>query len=256
LTYFIEEQAEIKSGKTIYFDPGCKTSLTGVKTDGSFTEYDFNPLRKVNLSTYKYIDDLKGRRDKKKRGSNKYRYYNKRIKKFYRKINTRSKAYLHTLANKILKDHQDVKYFRVGNWSKRVTVADTGIKIKDKRINRAVQLNNPIQKLVEVLAYKAQLVGKVVNKFNERGTTRTCSKCNYIHPDGIDPSQRVFKCKKCGFEYGRDHQSCLNFIKRFEPALWQRLPKLISDSSVKVVLAPFSFKPQVGTKQLMVLTSS
>jgi len=34
----------------LYFDPWCKTALTGIKTDGTICEYDINPLRQLNLS--------------------------------------------------------------------------------------------------------------------------------------------------------------------------------------------------------------
>ena len=35
----------------LYFDPGCKTALTGIKTDGTICEYDISPLRHLNLNT-------------------------------------------------------------------------------------------------------------------------------------------------------------------------------------------------------------
>src|SRR5664279_6259344 len=60
----------------LYFDPGCKTALTGIKTDGTIHEYDINQLRQLNLNHYILIDHLKSRRDKKKRGSKQWRRLN------------------------------------------------------------------------------------------------------------------------------------------------------------------------------------
>ncbi|MBF0440905.1 MAG: hypothetical protein HQK54_03285 [Oligoflexales bacterium] len=38
-----------KAGHIVLFDPGCRISLTGIKTDGTLWKYDLSPLRKVNL---------------------------------------------------------------------------------------------------------------------------------------------------------------------------------------------------------------
>ena len=74
LTYEIKKAPLKESGPVLYFDPGCKTSLTGIKTTGEFFEYYLNALRKINQCTYKVIDNLKSRRDlKKSRTSQSYR---------------------------------------------------------------------------------------------------------------------------------------------------------------------------------------
>ena len=257
LAYEITEKPKITEGEVIYFDPGCKTALTGISTKGEFVEYDINPLRALNLSTYKLIDELKSEKDKlKKKGSHKWCRLNKRIKKLHRKLNTRSKTYLHTLANHILNAHGTAKAFMIGNWKKQETLADTGFTFVNRSINRAVQNNNPLMKLIEILKYKSKLRGQTVQKFNERGTTRTCSRCNYVKSEGLSPSKRKFNCESCGFSYSRDHQSCLNFIKRFEPAVWLRLPDILSGRSVRMALSPFAFKPQRSIQHVGILQAS
>ena len=244
MTYKVKEKDKI-TGSRLYFGPGCKTSLTGLKTTGEFFDYDFNGLRKVNLSTYRFIDELKSRKDKiKNRKSKAWRRLNKRIKNLFSKIQTRTKTYLHTLANRVLSDHPDVESFKIGDWDKRKTLANTGFKMVNKSINRAVQNNNPLGKLIEILAYKAKIRGQEVKKFDERGSTRTCNACNHAHKKGIAPSKRSFVCDKCRFIYPRDQHSCLNFLKRYEPAVWPRLSIYGMDSR-RLELAPFSFKPQV-----------
>jgi len=164
----------------IWFDPGCRTALTGIRSDLTFWEYDLNPLRQLNMKHYKIIDNLKSERDTKKKGSNLYRRHNAKIKRMYRKINTQTRHYLHVLANQILKDHPDVATFSIGDWDKRQTLADTGFTFVDKKINRQVQNNNPLQKLIGYLSYKARILGKQVKKFDERGTTRTCSHDDFV----------------------------------------------------------------------------
>ena len=209
------------------------------------------------MSTYKLIDILKSRRDKiKNRNSKVWRRLNKRIKILFRKIGTRTKMYLHTLANKILNEHEDVTHFMIGDWEKRKTLADTKNKFVNKSINRAVQNNNPLGILFDILKYKAKRLGQEAKKFDERGTTRTCSSCGHVHKEGIDPSVRVFNCRKCDFNFPRDLQSTLNFVKRYESALWQGLSGNLPDSSRKLELAPFSCKPQVSVAHVTTLRMS
>ena len=64
ITYVFEEVRYQKNNYSIYFDPGAKTTLTGITSGGEFVEYDINPLRKLNINTYKFIDKLISQRDK------------------------------------------------------------------------------------------------------------------------------------------------------------------------------------------------
>ena len=251
----VESAVPKENGLKLYFDPGCKTTLTGIDSNGKIYEYDINPLRKLNMSTYKLIDGLMSERDTKVKRSLRWCRLNKRIAKLWRKLKYRTKAYLHTLANRIFASHPALSEIHVGDWKKQETLADTPNKFVNKRINRAVQNNNPVKMLIEFLSYKGKLRhGVCVKEFDERGTTRTCSKCNHKHADGVSPVVRLFNCKSCGFQYPRDWQSGLNFIRKFEPALWIGLAGNYPTSSVKKALAPFSFKTQrtVRTIQLAI----
>ena len=158
--------------------------------------------------------------------------------------------YLHALANLILAQHPDVMRFEIGNWRKQDSLADVGIAFVNRRINRAVQNNHPLQRLIDILAYKARLRGQATKSFDERGTTRTCCHCDHVHEGGIDPARRSFECERCGFSFPRDHHSCLNFAKRFEPALWQRLAAHKPASSTRSVLTPFTCEPRVVVRRL------
>ena len=250
LTYEMAEKPKKEEGTVIYFDPGCKTALTGIKTSGEFFEYDISLIREINMESLKFLDGLISERDRRKKGSRRWSRLNKRISNVFDKINTRTKMYLHTVANKIIADHPDVKAFKIGDWKKQETLADTGFKSVNRRINRAVQNNNPLGKLIDILTYKAKLEGQEVSKFDERGSTRTCVSCGKVHDKGISPSVRTFKCEGCGFSFGRDQHSCLNFVKKHEAALWQRLSEAIPDSSRRTSFGAFSCKPRVAVEIL------
>lgn len=245
----IPEPAPSTGQQEIWFDPGCKTTLTGIRSDLTFWEYDINPLRALITRHYQMIDQLKSRRDTRKKGSLLWRRLSARIKKLYRKIGVQTKQYLHTLANRILKDHPDVAIYNIGDWDKRKTLATTGYAFVDKRINRQVQNNNPLQTLVQYLTYKARGLGKKVDKFDERGTTRTCSHDDFVIKKGVSPNQRTFTCPKCGFTIERDLNSVLNFLKRFKLAVWHGL----TGKQTPVSIARSACNPWTG-KNRTVLT--
>lgn len=251
-TVEVEEADKKTTGEVIYFDPGCKTALTGIKSTGEWIEYDFNPLRKLNRSTYLKIDHWLSIRDTKKKGAWKWRKYHQKIKHGFQKIRERTKSYLHTLAKQLLEDHPDVKEFQIGNWKKQETLAQTENAFVNKRINRSVQNNHPLETFIGFLSYKAKLKGQEVLRFDERGSTRTCVNCDYKHQEGIEPTQRVFRCISCGFAYSRDHHSCLNFVKKYNPALWQRLSGAFPDRRTRTSLHPFSFKPQRLSRRILI----
>jgi putative transposase len=246
--WYVDLAREVKlpplktKGHVLYFDPGCKTTLSGIKTDYTVWEYDINPLREMNMNHYMLIDCLKSKRDKKKRSSRQYRRLNAKIRRIYGKISTQSKHYLHSLANRILDDHPDAKAFMIGNWDKRENLSNTGYKFVDKRINRQVQNNNPLQKLIECLRYKAVIRGQQVEKFNETGTTETCSRCDYVLSNSLNPSVRVFSCPECGFAVQRDINSVLNVLKIHQYALWQGLRAIVNLSIARTLLNASSGK--------------
>ena len=237
----------------LYFDPGCKTALTGIKTDGTIHEYDINPLRQLNFNHYILIDKLKSRRDKKKRGAKQWRRLNSKIRNIYCRIAGQTKHYLHRIANQILADHPDVIGFYVGDWEKGQTIADTGYKIIDKRINRQVQNNNPIMILVGYLSYKAAMCCKEVKKFNERGTTKTCSCCGHIIAEGLSPSVRTFTCPECAFTISRDINSTLNFLHIHQFSVWYSLRALQCLSIARLLLNPSSGNNRMVSSRTCVL---
>ena len=237
----------------LYFDPGCKTALTGIKTDGTIHEYDINPLRQLNINHYILIDQLKSRRDKQKRGSKQWRRLNSKIRNIYPRIDGQTKHYLHRSANQILADQPDVIGLVVGDWDRSQTLADTGYKFIDKRINRQVQNNNPIMTLVGYLSYKASLCCKEVRKFNERGTTRTCSSCGHVVAEGLSPSVRTFTCPMCGFTIPRDINSTLNFLNIYQFAVWYSLRALQCLSIARLLLNHSSGKKRRVSSRTCVL---
>lgn len=80
------------------------------------------------------------------------------------------------------------------------------------------------RKIVEMITYKAQLLGIEVKFVSEEYTSQVCPVCgNKNHPVG-----RNYECSKCGFRYHRDGVGAIN--------IWQRY--LGRESQVVAGLAP------------------
>ena len=110
LTYIVELPPKKNLSHTLYFDPGCLVSLTGIKTSQEFFEYSMRPLYEINRDTYKLIDELKTKRATKKKGSYHYRRLTAKIDSLFSKIKTRSKTYMYMLVNQILDNHPDAAF--------------------------------------------------------------------------------------------------------------------------------------------------
>ena len=168
-----------------------------------------------------------------------YRRLDAKITALWYSINNRSKQYLHTVAKKILKDHPLVSDIFVGDWAKQETIAETAFKARNGLINRAVQNNNPIGRLLEYLSYKGQFKAKQVVIFAEKGTTKTCSACDDVGLT-VPPSQSTFTCTRCGFIAPRDINATLNQTKFVAYGMWHALKAIPAFSRVRTSLAGLS----------------
>jgi len=90
-----------------------------------------------------------------------------------------------------------------------------------KSINRGVHNTGHLNRFVELLTYKAKLLGKRVITIDERNTSKTCAFCGHKKSQ-LPLYQRIYHCKSCGTVLDRDQNSAINIMKRFlsHNALW------------------------------------
>ncbi|MEG9193843.1 MAG: transposase [Candidatus Methanoglobus sp.] len=84
---------------------------------------------------------------------------------------------------------------------------------RSKELNRRFH-SLPFRKLQTYIEYKALLEGievKYLTKEEVRNTSRTCHRCGHVAQIGVD---RIYKCPKCGMEYDRDLNACINIARR------------------------------------------
>jgi IS605 OrfB family transposase len=133
----------------------------------------------------------------------------KKVKELKGKERSKVNQQLHIIANQI------VSY--VKQFLKPVIVMEdlTGIRDnfrKSKELNRRFH-TLPFRKLQKIIEYKALLEGIDVvylGKKLVKNTSKTCHRCGHV----AQVKGRVFKCPKCGMEYDRDLNACINIARR------------------------------------------
>ena len=193
-------------------------------------------LKKTAKYYDKALDAVKSKLDRSKRGSKRHRRLVRAKKRLLNKRSRRLKQINHSISKELTKMGYDSYY--IGDWSKKQSLADTGSKNANKRINRVVQNQLPVAKLVDYLTYKANLKSCEVSKVNEANSTNTCSDCGHLG-EKLHPSIRTFRCKNCGLEIDRDENAAINLYKWYAAKVTG--PTLIkSRMSIKFVFGPYN----------------
>jgi len=88
---------------------------------------------------------------------------------------------------------------------------DTGL---GKKANRTIRNRRYLGKFREIMTWLAVRSGKSFYVQDEKGTTRTCSTCNFVVESGIHPSIREWTCEGCGVVHDRDENASQNGLMR------------------------------------------
>jgi len=82
-----------------------------------------------------------------------------------------------------------------------------------KKLNRRFH-SLPFRKLQIYVEYKANLEGievKHLTKKETKNTSKECHRCGHV---AQKTQKRIYKCPKCGMEYDRDLNACINIAHR------------------------------------------
>ncbi|HUW65698.1 MAG TPA: transposase [Spirochaetia bacterium] len=212
LTYEVEPRLPegIRPLKGIAFDPGVKTFLTGADDSGRLIE--FQSLIKRSTKYFDgEIDRVKSLRDKCQKGSRRYRRLKQVLHVLHQRRNAQVDDELHSIAKVLASGEWDV--VGIGNPGKQGMVSEDPEKGRgNQNINRAVQNNWPLKKLLGYVDYKLEYRGGRFVPVDERYSTQECNHCG--HRMKIDPSVRVYRCPECGMELGRDENAAINLLNR------------------------------------------
>jgi len=145
----------------------------------------------------KKLVKLQRRLSKKKKGSNNRKKAILKVARQHEKIFNQRNDFLHNQTTKI------VRRF------KTIAVEKLNIKgmIKNRYLAKSIA-DASWGSFIQILTYKVENTGGKVEKVNPRYTSQTCSNCG--HRQKMPLNKRIFKCKECDFEIGRDVNSAIN----------------------------------------------
>lgn len=212
MSYEQEEPPFIDNGLYQAFDLGI-TKHTAVNNKGKFLE---TIIRRADKYWEKSLRLLQQRKDHCKQGSRRQRLFQQRLISLKRKCANQTKDWQHKQSKKLL---QNTKANTIIVGDLAVKQMATGKKRRNKSkfqksINRGVHNTGHLGRFVELLTYKAKLMGKRIITIDERGTSKTCAFCGH-KKSVISLFQRVYQCEKCEIVIDRDQNSAINIMNRF-----------------------------------------
>ena len=170
------------------------------------------------------IQSLQRRKDHCVKGSRRYQLFNQRLVTINRKCRNQTKDWQHKQSKNFLQNTK-ANIIIVGDLSPKQMVQKGRNKGKitkyQKSINRGVHNTGHLHRFVELLTYKAQLLGKRVITIDERNTSKTCAVCGHQKAQ-MPLFERIYQCEVCGIVRDRDQNSAINIMTRFlsQHALW------------------------------------
>jgi len=220
VTYEQPEPPFVNNGLFQAFDLGT-IKHTAVNLQAKFFE---SIVKRPDKYWQPKIQSLQRRKDHCKKGSKRYRLFNQRLLTIKRKNSNQTKDWQHKQSKHFVRNTK-ANTIIVGDLSPKQMVKNEGRKGKinkyHKSINRGVHNTGHLSRFVELLTYKAKLIGKRVITIDEQNTSKTCAFCGHKKLR-MPLSKRIYQCESCGTVLDRDQNSAINIMKRFlsRNALW------------------------------------
>ena len=149
----------------------------------------------------KRLTKLQRQLSKKHKGSSNFHNQCKRIAKVFETITHKKENYIHSVVNYLLRKY-DTIYMEDLN---------TSGMLKNHKLAKAIQ-EVGFYKFKTVLSAKAlQNDKKVVLIGRFYPSSKTCSKCGYIHKD-LKLKERHWQCPNCSTSHDRDYNAALNIL--------------------------------------------
>jgi putative transposase len=180
----------------IALDPGIRTFMTGYDCDGKMVEYAKNDIGRI-YRLCSYMDELQGRAFDKNTNSKK-RYRLRRA--WYRMIERIKNLILdvhHKVAKHMCTNYDVVILPRFGSQN---MVRRAGRKIGRKTARAMMTWS--FYRFEQILKAKALEIGTRVFIGTEEYTSKTCTRCGWLHPNL--GGKKIYKCRLCGLRIGRD----------------------------------------------------
>ena len=231
LSIIYEPEVPLYQDNNIYqtIDQGVINLVAGVNSHAGKTITVKN--KRVDKYWQLKIEETQSKRDHCKKYSNKWYWYNVKLRKMLRKQANQQKDFQHKTSKKIV-ENTKANTIIIGDLnSKDMSRKMKGDMKNDKSRHRSMQNSGSIARFARFLTYKAQKVGKKVIRISERNSSKRCSYC--LKKEYRLLSERTIRCD-CGLVIDRDINSAGIQMQRFltilalslkRPVVGQRLLK-------------------------------
>ena len=183
-----------KTSRDVGIDLGVKDFV--ITSDGNVFEN-----KHFYKKDEKRLAKLQRQLSKKRKGSSNFHKQCKRIARVFETITNKKENYIHSVVNWLL-HHYDTIYMEDINTS--------GL-LKNHKLAKAIQ-EVGFFKFKTTLQNKAlQNDKKVILIGRYYPSSKTCSKCGYIHKD-LKLQDRHWQCPKCGANHDRDFNAAVNIL--------------------------------------------
>lgn len=196
-----EELNNTSSEKIMSIDLGVKRTATTF--DGSkVVTYSGKELLFLNNYRNKLLAKTQEKYSKTGKESRKRKYLKRAYRKKVKYIKYKEKDILHKMSKTIINNaiKNDIGKIVIGDCLTIHKNTNLG-KLNNQKINQNLE-----QKLRCYIKYKFSDIGRSTEVVSERYSTRKCPICGEHHK----PTNRTYKCTKCGYKYDRDGVGAIN----------------------------------------------
>jgi len=196
----VEEEPEPfpETGRTVGVDLGVR--YFAVDSDGNAFE---NPL--FLEKSLEKIKKLQRQLSRKKKGSKNWEKARVKLAKAYERLYNQRRDFLHKLALYYVRNYDIIV---LEDLDAKNLVENGSSKGFRRRF-----LDSALKEFVRILSDKAERAGRRVVFVKPAYTSRTCSRCGFV-VEGLELSDRVFVCPKCGLVLDRDLNASFNILKK------------------------------------------
>jgi putative transposase len=231
ITYEVEPPPYFDNGYYLAIDPGIDNIVTAVNLHSKFTQI---PNKRMDQYWRPKIAEVQSKRDRCRKKSQKWHWYNRKLAQMKRREANQRKDWQHfiakviltnTKANTLIIGHPEPKQMastkRKRKKTKKSSATPPSQKMKEKpmpsyrtqaerTLSYSLQNTGSISRFTDLLAYKAEKLGKRVIKVPEHYSTQICCNCGYQEVRPL--SAREISCGNCGLQIDRDENSAINLM--------------------------------------------
>ncbi|MHA2495426.1 MAG: RNA-guided endonuclease InsQ/TnpB family protein [Candidatus Hodarchaeales archaeon] len=234
ITYEFAPPTYFDNGLYQAIDPGVDNIVTAVNLHGHFTQF---ANKRMDQYWRPHIAEVQAKRDRCRRKSRKWHWYNRKLARMRRKEANQRRDWQHyiakvvltnTKANTLIIGRPELKKMASKNRHRKPPKARAETRPNPRKepppthsprtkaartLSYSLQNTGSISRFMDLLAYKAEKLGKRVIKVPEHYTTQVCGHCG--HPEARPLSERELSCGNCGFQIDRDKNAAINLMVLF-----------------------------------------